>query len=655
MGKETFYITTPIYYYSDTLHIGHAYTSIAADAVARYKKLRGYDVKFLTGADEHGQKIENVANLRGMTTKEHLDEIDVWVKNLWKTLKIEYNGFIRTTDDYHKKTVQKIFKTLYDKGDIYKSVYEGLYCVPCESFYTESQLVDGKCPDCGRDVNPLKEESYFFKLSKYTDRLIKHIEENPEFIQPVSRRNEMINNFLKPGLTDLCVSRTSFKWGIPVDFDEGHVVYVWIDALSNYITALGYLQENDEEFKKYWPADMHIVGKDILRFHTIIWPALLMAQDLPLPKQVFAHGFFTIDGRKISKSFGNVIDPSLLVERYGIDAIRYFILREFTFGSDGDFRNESLIKRINADLANDLGNLLSRTVGMIEKYFGGEVTEIQKETAFDKEQIELINNTVKEVEEAFDNLKFSNALISIWNLISNTNRYADKTEPWVLVKDESRRDELARVMYVMSETLRVVSVLIAPVLVDSPLKIQEQLNIPKDLCTWEKIQEFGALNKNIKVNKGEIIFPRLDVEKELEETLKIIAESQGKSLVNSIKQEPKEEKTVALIGIEDFTKLQIQVGEIIKAEKVPKADKLLVTQVKFGDEVKQILSGIAMHYTPEDLVGKKALYCTNLKPVKIRGLESNGMILCAKDGENLVICTVEPEKAHLIGSGAYVG
>ncbi len=663
--KNTFYITTPIYYPSDKLHIGHAYTTVAADTMARYKKLRGFDVKFLTGTDEHGQKIERVAAQRGMEPKEHLDEIIAWVKDLWALMDVQYDYFIRTTDEQHKVAVQKIFKRLYEQGDIYKSSYEGKYCTPCESFYTETQLVEGKCPDCGRDVELVTEESYFFKLSKYQDRLIKHIQENEEFIQPKTRANEMLNNFLNVGLEDLCVSRTSFKWGIPVDFDEGHVVYVWVDALSNYISALGYGTENDADFQKYWPADVQLIGKEIVRFHTIIWPALLMALDLPLPKQVFGHGWLVINGKKMSKSLGNVVDPKVLVGRYGLDAIRYFLMREVPFGQDGNFTNEALLNRMNADLANDLGNLLSRTVGMIDKYFGGTLPTEQVKSVHDDEQLALIETTIKEYSEHMDNMRFSDALSAVWKLVSTSNKYVDLNEPWVLAKDESKKAELANVMYVLSETLRIVSALISPVMPNVPKQIREQLNITDEsLCTWDNLA-FGKLDKNITIKKGDIVFPRIDIKKELEELEKLNAETQANSLANQAQDENKDDKkqdknkkskttdedNAGIITIDDFFKVKLQVGEVMKCEKVEKSDKLLVSQIKIGEEVRQIVSGIAMYYSPEEMVGKKVVVVTNLKPVKLRGVMSEGMVLCADNGDGVLkLVTIEDASGVPAGS-----
>lgn len=660
MSKKTFYITTPIYYPSGKLHIGHSYTTVAADAMARYKRLQGYDVMFLTGTDEHGQKIQRVAAENGVTPKEYVDKIVEGIKGLWSLMKITHDKFIRTTDQEHIEAVQKIFKRLFDQGDIYKSEYEGWYCTPCESFWTETQLVDGKCPDCGRSVEKTREESYFFRLSKYQDKLIKLLEENTEFVQPTSRRNEMLNNFLRPGLEDLCVSRTSFNWGVPVTFDEKHVVYVWIDALSNYITALGYLSNDDTGFNKYWPADVHLVGKEIIRFHTIIWPAMLMALDLPLPKQVFGHGWLVLEGGKMSKSKGNVVDPVVLVQKYGLDAIRYFLLREVPFGADGVFSNEALISRINSDLANDLGNLVSRTVAMIQKYFGGMIPETRETGAFDEELKGIVSQCKAKTEELLDKLQFSTALTEIWKAIARTNKYIDETMPWALAKDEQKKARLAQVMYNLVESIRIVSILIQPFMPETPGKIWAQISVPEEQRTWESAGQWGTYCQKSPVAPGEIIFPRIDMVKELEALAaqtgtvapkaEIPAEKASEDKKEALgekaqKDHGEQPEGVQLIGIEDFAKLDLRVVKVLTCEKVEKSDKLLKLKVQCGAEERQVVSGIAKYYTPEEMPGKTLILVANLKPAKLRGIESQGMILAASDKETgkLVLVTVEAE------------
>lgn len=632
--KPSYYITTPIYYPSGKLHIGHTYTTVAADAMARYKKKTGYDVFFLTGTDEHGQKIEEKAKQQGVSPKQYVNEIVRDIKSLWDIMDIDYDHFIRTTDEYHEESVKKIFKKLYDKGDIYKSFYEGWYCTPCEAFWTETQLEEGKCPDCGREVKQEKEEAYFFKMSKYADRLMKHIEENPHFIQPESRKNEMVNNFLKPGLQDLCVSRTTFDWGVPVDFDPGHVVYVWIDALSNYITALGYLNDRPQLMEKFWPADVHLIGKDILRFHTIYWPIMLMALDLPLPKQVFGHGWILLKGGKMSKSKGNVIDPVELSQKYGVDSLRYFVLREMSFGADGVYNEDALVSRINSDLANDLGNLLSRTVAMVEKYFGGVIPSKKETDDIDKSLVEMIGSTPKDVENHMEKMELSNALAVLWKLISRANKYIDETTPWILGKDPHKKERLAAVMFNLAETLRVVSIMIGPFMPSTAKKMQAQINIPDESLTWSSMSEYGSYGFENKMSKGDNLFPRVEIAEEKQK--EIIAQNKKSDKKN-------EKKADDIISIDDFAKVKLKVAEVIECEKHPDADRLLVLQVRIGKEKRQIVSGIAQYYSAEDMVGKKVVVITNLKKTKIRGIESQGMILAAADKKNLNLVTVDKD------------
>ena len=638
--KGTYYITTPIYYPSSNLHVGHTYCTVMADAMARFKRLSGYDVRFLTGTDEHGQKIETLAKEKGVTPQAYVDNIVDGIKKLWETMEISYDDFIRTTEPRHIKRVQAIFMQMYEKGDIYKGEYEGLYCTPCESFWTDSQLVNGCCPDCGRPVTAAKEEAYFFKLSKYADKLLDLFETNPDFLQPESRRNEMIS-FIKQGLDDLCISRSTFDWGIPVPIDEKHVIYVWLDALTNYITALGYPDE-PELYEKYWPANVHLVGKEIVRFHSIIWPAMLMSAGIPLPKQVLGHGWLLLGGEKVSKSKaakGNdVVDPVILIERYGIDALKYFLLREYTFGQDGVFTNEVMLKRMNYDLANDLGNLVSRTVSMIEKYCGGTVPKAETADETDEDLKQIAVGAAAKVEEQMDKFAFNMALEEIWILVRRANKYIDEKSPWILAKDESKKAELNTVMHNLAESIRIISILIYPFMHTTSKEIRKQMGLWYSDVVWEDAFTFEMMCGE-QVKKGNPIFPRLDIEKELEELQALNKPAEPTSIPLELKPE---------ITYEDFDKIDFRVGTILKAEKHPKADKLLVFQVKMGTELRQVVSGVANDFKPEEMVGQKVIVVANLKPRQLRGMESKGMLLFAENGKRCEIVTTSAPDGEVV-------
>ncbi|TLW89797.1 methionine--tRNA ligase [Ruminococcus sp. KGMB03662] len=641
MEKKPFYITTPIYYPSGNPHIGHCYTTVACDSIARYRRMQGYDVMFLTGTDEHGLKIEQKAAEKGVTPKEYVDEVVKTFKKLWSYMNISYDRYIRTTDDYHIETVQKIFKALYDKGYIYKGEYKGKYCTPCESFWTESQLDEnGCCPECHREVTEAKEEAYFFKMSSFAERIEKLLTET-DYLQPKTRATELVNNFIKPGLEDLCVSRTSFKWGIPVTFDDKHVVYVWIDALSNYISALGFWNEQYNDFDKFWPADVHMVAKDIMRFHAIVWPAMLMALDLPLPKHLAVHGWITFNGQKMSKSLGNVVDPFILGERYGADAIRYHILREMALGADSSFSNEIMINRINSDLANGLGNLVSRTVAMADKYFGGTLPADREAGDFDAELIAEAKGLVAKVDEFMDKTQINNALAEIFKVVSRANKYIDETAPWVLGKDESKKARLATVLYNLLETIRIVSTLLSNFMPTTMPKVWEQIGAAESDITYENAGKFGVLPADVTVHRGEIIFPRIDVDKEIEELNKIIgsnAEPEEKA-DDGFEPAPIADE----ITIDDFAKVDLRVALVKDCEKVKKSKKLLCLQLDDGFGGRQVVSGIAAWYKPEDLIGKKVVIVANLKPVKLCGVESNGMI-CAADTPDGAASVIFPDQ-----------
>ena len=637
--KKTFYITTPIYYPSGNPHIGHCYTTVACDSIARYKRMQGYDVMFLTGTDEHGQKIEEKARDKGITPKQYVDEIVEIFKKLWDYMNISYDRYIRTTDDYHVESVQKIFKALYDKGYIYKGEYSGKYCTPCESFWTDSQLVDGKCPECGRDVIEAKEESYFFRMSDFAERIEKLLTET-DYLQPKTRAVELVNNFIKPGLEDLCVSRTSFTWGVPVTFDEKHVVYVWIDALSNYITALGYENSAFTDYDKYWPANTHMVAKDIMRFHAIIWPAMLMALDLPLPQHLAVHGWITFNGQKMSKSLGNVVDPFVLGERYGADAIRYHILREMALGADSSFSNEIMINRINSDLANGLGNLVSRTVAMIDKYFGGTLPEDREAGEFDEDLIATSLALKENVDAYIEKTQINNALAEIFKVVSRANKYIDETTPWVLGKDETKKARLATVLYNLLESIRIATTLLSAFMPTTMPKVFEQIGAT-EVATYDNTDKWNVLPLDVTVKRGEVLFPRIDVDKEIEE-LNAIIEKNVKAAQAAENKEKVDYTGIAKIGIEDFAKVDLRVAQIVECEPVKKAKKLLKLTLDDGSaEKRTVASGIALYYKPEELIGKKVILVQNLKPATLCGVESHGMILAADTDDTVKVIFVD--------------